>query len=425
MPILRDLSIIWALLHVLVLFVSLYDSRYSTKKTIILTAVFMLPLGAINVAAYLFFGPVKYANLLLLLCTLPSLIFFYILAKNRDGRFFFTFCLADTISYEIIAITALLEYYICGNQFVLMFVLRLIAFPLLEFFMWKYWRKMYLNAQTIVTKGWGLFTIPAALFYVILVMMSSYPTIVYERPYDVLPFVLIMILMPAMYLIIFKVLFNQQRLVDEQEKKRNIEIQTQLLQNELEIDQKYLRQAQRTQHDYRHHNMMILQFAQSNDVKSIIDYIDDLDDCELYSDIRYCDNICVDNILRFYIGNAQSAGITVKYDVDIDESTNIQDVDLVAILANVLENAIHAAEAVEVNKTIDITIHKKGIKLLIKCVNTATGPIRFENGLPKRKKGNGVGVQSILQSAEKYRGDVSFDFKDDLFTCHVILNDIE
>ena len=135
MPILRDLSIIWALLHVLVLFVSLYDSRYSTKKTIILTAVFMLPLGAINVAAYLFFGPVKYANLLLLLCTLPSLIFFYILAKNRDGRFFFTFCLADTISYEIIAITALLEYYICGNQFVLMFVLRLIAFPLLEVFM--------------------------------------------------------------------------------------------------------------------------------------------------------------------------------------------------------------------------------------------------------------------------------------------------
>ena len=90
-----------------------------------------------------------------------------------------------------------------------------------------------------------------------------------------------------------------------------------------------------------------------------------------------------------------------------------------------LENAIHAAEAVKVNKTIDITIHKKGIKLLIKCVNTATGPIRFENGLPKRKKGNGVGVQSILQSAEKYRGDVSFDFKDDLFTCHVILNDIE
>lgn len=425
MPILRDLSIIWALLHVLVLFVSLYESRYSMKKTIILTASFMLPLVAINAVACVLLGTVKYANLVLLLCTLPSLIFFFILAKNRDGRFFFTFCLADTVSYEIIVITTLLEYYICGNQFILMFVLRLIAFPVLEIVMWKYWRKMYLNAQTIVTKGWGLFTIPAALFYVIIVVMSSYPSIIYERPHDVLPIILVMILMPTMYLIIFKVLLNQQKLVEEQEKKRNIEIQTQLLQNELEIDQKYLRQAQRTQHDYRHHNRMILQFAQSNDVKSIIDYIDDLDDCELYSDIRYCDNICVDNILRFYIGNAQSAGITVKYDVDIDESTNIQDVDLVAILANVLENAIHAAEAVKVNKTIDITIHKKGIKLLIKCVNTATGPIRFENGLPKRKKGNGVGVQSILQSAEKYRGDVSFDFKDDLFTCHVILNDIE
>ncbi len=425
MPILRDLSIIWALLHVLVLFVSLYESRYSMKKTIILTVSFMLPLVAINAVACVLLGTVKYANLVLLLCTLPSLIFFYILAKNRDGRFFFTFCLADTVSYEIIVITTLLEYYICGNQFILMFVLRLIAFPLLEIVMWKYWRKVYLKAQTIVTKGWGLFTIPAALFYVILVVMSSYPTIIYERPHDVLPIILIMILMPAMYLIIFKVLLNQQRLIEEQEKKRNIELQTQLLHNELELDQKYLKQAQRTQHDYRHHNRMILQFAQANDVKSIIDYIDNLDDCTLYSDIRYCDNTCVNNILRFYIGNAQSSGITVKYDVDVDSSTSIQDIDLVAILANVLENAIHGAETVKENKTIEITIHKKGIKLLIKCVNSAADHIRFENGLPKRKKGNGVGIQSIIQSAEKYRGDVSFDFKDNLFTCRVILNDIE
>lgn len=425
MPILRDLSIMWALFHVIVMFVFLYESRYTARKTIVLTLIFMLPLMVFNAIACMRLGTVRYANLVLLLCTLPSLIFFYILAKNRDGRFFFTFCLVDTVSYEIIVITTLLEYYIGKNQFILMFILRLLAFPILEFVMWKYLRKIYLDAQNFVVQGWGLFTIPAALFYVILVVMSSYPTIIYERPHDVLPIVLVMILMPAMYLIIFRVLLNHQKLIEEREKKRNIELQTQLLQNELMVDQKYLRQAKRTQHDYRHHNRMIQQYAQRGDTKAVIDYIDALEKSAFPLEVRYCDNICVDNILRFYIQNAKAEDINFQYDVEMDSNTNIQDIDLVAILANVLENAIHGCENVKNDKKIHITVQKKGIKVLIKCVNTAAGYIHFENGIPKRKKGDGVGVQSIIQSVDKYRGDVEFTYEKDLFTCRIILNDIE
>ena len=92
MPILRDLSIMWSMLHVIVLFAFLYESRYTARKTMILTLIFMLPLMVFNAIACVKLGTVRYANLILLLCTLPSLIFFYILAKNRDGRFFFTFC---------------------------------------------------------------------------------------------------------------------------------------------------------------------------------------------------------------------------------------------------------------------------------------------------------------------------------------------
>ena len=425
MPILRDLSIMWSMLHVIVLFAFLYESRYTARKTMILTLIFMLPLMVFNAIACVKLGTVRYANLILLLCTLPSLIFFYILAKNRDGRFFFTFCFVDTVSYEIIVITTLLEYYIGKNQYILMFVLRLLAFPILEFVMWKYLRKIYLDAQSFVVQGWGLFTIPAALFYVILIVMSSYPTIIYERPHDVLPIVLVMILMPAMYLIIFRVLLSRQKLIEEREKKRNIELQTQLLQNELMMDQKYLKQAKRTQHDHRHHNRMIQQYAQMGDTKAIIDYIDTLEERTFSSEIRYCENICVDNILRFYTQNAKAADIDFQYEVEMGANTNIQDIDLVAILANVLENAIHGCENVKGNKFIRITIQEKGIKLLIKCVNTTSGYIHFENGIPKRKKGNGVGVQSIIQSVDRYRGDVKFTHEKDLFTCRIILNDIE
>lgn len=42
MTILRDLSIIWSLFHILILFLMLYRSRYSRKKTYILDIFFRI-----------------------------------------------------------------------------------------------------------------------------------------------------------------------------------------------------------------------------------------------------------------------------------------------------------------------------------------------------------------------------------------------
>lgn len=50
MTILRDLSIFWSLFHILILFMLLYRSRYSRKKTFFLTGIIMGPLGLLTVA---------------------------------------------------------------------------------------------------------------------------------------------------------------------------------------------------------------------------------------------------------------------------------------------------------------------------------------------------------------------------------------
>lgn len=41
MTILRDLSVLWSLIHVLILFIFLYESRYPRKKTLVLTCYFL------------------------------------------------------------------------------------------------------------------------------------------------------------------------------------------------------------------------------------------------------------------------------------------------------------------------------------------------------------------------------------------------
>lgn len=178
MTIWRDLSIVWSLVHVLVLFVFLYESRFCRKKTLVLTHLFMGPLCILNAVLYVVLGPETMGQILIFSCILPSLVFFYLMAKHRDGRFFFTFCLADTVSYWVIFLTCILDYYVAGNRYVFMFISRLLAFPLMEIIAWKFLRKRYHEMQQTVEKGWGSFAVVSAVFYVLLIVMSDVPTII-------------------------------------------------------------------------------------------------------------------------------------------------------------------------------------------------------------------------------------------------------
>ena len=117
MTILRDVSVMWSLIHTLLMFMFLFDSRYSKKKTIKLTFLTMLPLILLNFILFLVCGSEGYMQRMLITLSLPSLIFFFILAKHRDGRFFFTFCVIDTLVLEIIYITNIIDHYIPGYWF--------------------------------------------------------------------------------------------------------------------------------------------------------------------------------------------------------------------------------------------------------------------------------------------------------------------
>ncbi len=77
-------------------------------------------------------GNERMGKLFLLTCSLPSLIYFWLLSKDRNGKFLLTFCLADTSCLWVLAATNLLDTFLGGGQYVLMFASRLIL--LLMFF---------------------------------------------------------------------------------------------------------------------------------------------------------------------------------------------------------------------------------------------------------------------------------------------------
>ena len=136
MTILRDISMLWSMFHTLVLFLLLFESRYPKKKATSITMLTMIPLIILNLILFVFLGFDRYGTLMLATLSLPSCVVLLLLAKHRDGRFFFTFCMVDTIILEIVYITNLLNPYISPNSYLFMFLVRILSLPLLE--VWVY-----------------------------------------------------------------------------------------------------------------------------------------------------------------------------------------------------------------------------------------------------------------------------------------------
>lgn len=238
MTILRDLSILWSLFHILILFILLYRSRYSQRKTFIMTGIFMGPLALLNVVGLILYGAEFMGKIFVLTCTLPSLLFFWLMAENRKGQFYFTFCLADTVSYWIIVVTNIADFYFGGGQqYILMFVGRLLLFPLIEWIAYRYIRKPYRELQESVKGRWGLFAGMTGLYYLLLAVISNYPVTVTKRPQELPAVILIMLLMPMTYATIFAALYRQRQLLINQRIESHLREQKNTLEARLDNQQ--------------------------------------------------------------------------------------------------------------------------------------------------------------------------------------------
>lgn len=98
----------------------------------------------------------KMSTLILVICSLPSMIFFWFVSKYRGGRFFFTFALADTRILWLMCLTSIVDFFL-GNIYVVMAVSRIIICPLMAWLIYKFMRPRLLRGINQGEKGLGHF----------------------------------------------------------------------------------------------------------------------------------------------------------------------------------------------------------------------------------------------------------------------------
>lgn len=423
MTILKDLSVLWSLIHVLVMFLLLFESRYPWHKALKLTLLGAIPLLAGNFLLYLLIDSISY-SVLLLTCVVPSLFFLWYLAKYRDGRFLFTFCLSDTLWLEVIYITNILDFYF-GNQYIFMFVSRLIAYPLVELFFWKIVRPVYFEVQRNITRGWYIFAAISAIFYVMTVLSMSFPTMIMNRPEYLPAFVLQLILMPLFYIHIFITLRRQQELYETQQQENILQVQVTGLRSRIDEFSTANEQFQRERHDFRHTMRTIAVLAETGDLEAIgqtaKDYVQALPQRTVEC---YCDHRILDAVLTSYLEWARRKGIQVTTKFAFPKELPVNETELATAMANALENAIQACEKIEPSKRY---IEVKSITypcFMIQVRNSFDGFITFdEDGLPlAHKKGHGFGTRSITTFCNKNNAFCEFKAEEQEFTLLLMFN---
>lgn len=422
MTILRDISIFWALDHALILFLMLFKPRSSWKKTAVILLSTMLPLTIVNVIISHIVGIDKIAITMPLTLALPSLLVYWFLAKHRDGRLYFTFCLVDIAVLELICISQILNHYTTPDTYIFMFVFLLTILPLIEWLVFKKFRSAYLHVQENATLGWGMFAAISALFYFLITLVMAYPTAITSRPEDLPGAVLLCILIPVIYVHIISTLWRQQNMhemtVQEDILKLQVANMTARIEELAAADEKFRMER----HNYRHKMKTIASLVELGQYEEVAALVKDYHEAYQRTQvIRYCNNAVIDAVLSTYIKQAESKAIKVTVGFAFPESIPVNETELATVFANAIENAINASEKLEESKRhIEIKVLSKP-RFMIMVRNNFDGEVEFDDqGIPvNHHEEHGFGTRSIAAFCHKHHAHYMFKVTDEKFALYV------
>lgn len=204
-------------------------------------------------------------------------------------------------------------------------------------------------------------------------------------------------------------------------RSRIIKTQVEMLTQQVESQRRMTEEARRSRHDLRHHNSVLMAYAEKGDLKGLMHYLEQQTAAaDAAREMIYCENDMLNTVLSIYTEKARQKKLRAGVFAQAAKDLPISDPDLVAIVANLYENAIHGAEASGCeNPEIGVTIHPKGGRLVVYVKNSCAPKLVFDGAFPPELQG--IGISSVLATAARYGGECDFSAAEGVFTAVVLL----
>jgi len=179
-------------------------------------------------------------------------------------------------------------------------------------------------------------------------------------------------------------------------------------------------------HDIKRHLQAIQEMAAGAGQHEILQYTAALcGEFGLSDVITYSGNKYADVIIARYVNDCITKGISLETDARGTSLDFMEDMDITALLDNLLENAVEAVAQAR-HKQISLSFYEQNDNyVVIKTKNSCAQAPRVKNGkiLSTKKDGqaHGIGLKSILRIAAKYNGNVEWRYYDETASFEMII----
>lgn len=186
-----------------------------------------------------------------------------------------------------------------------------------------------------------------------------------------------------------------------------------------------IEEARQARHDMRHQLNQISALAEAGDLDNLKAYLAKTVSRIPDLDMNFCENRAADSVVGYYCALAKREGVPFCAKLDLPQVLPVDEIDLCLVLSNLLENAFEASlRTAPARRRIKLTAYLHGNSLaLIQVENTYDGVIREKGGVfqSSKRKGDGIGLQSVRHIAEKSGGVNTVTYQDGLFCVKVML----
>jgi two-component system sensor histidine kinase AgrC len=180
-------------------------------------------------------------------------------------------------------------------------------------------------------------------------------------------------------------------------------------------------------HDIDKHLSCISSLIKQKEYGEVQQYLKGLNDtAQLITIPLLSGNPVIDTIINTKYSVAKQRGIQIQISISDIGEIPIEQIDLCAIISNLLDNAIESCEKItneNIEKFLKINIYKKSGGIIMSVTNSVEDePIlegqRFVT-TKQDKIHHGIGLKSVQQSVEKYHGILETGFDENQFSAVV------
>lgn len=191
-------------------------------------------------------------------------------------------------------------------------------------------------------------------------------------------------------------------------------------------------QIRKLRHDINNYLDSLLTFINSEGKGNAMPYYEKLKEMASFTSVKkFCNNSLLNAVINNKYQLFQTYNIDSSINIDIAENTFINDMDLCALFANSIDNAIEAVQKIEDESQRIIILKARVINnyFSYQIENTKQNRIIAKNNLLKSSKNNsflhGFGLENIKDIVRKYHGTLDIQYSDNRFTLTIIIDCIQ